>query len=153
MKKYNLMLTLAFAQDFLLEPEFESVTCGSVIKLSNKLTGYRLHSHEVEYGSGSGQQSVTGFLTGNDPNSYFVIQGKQSTRCVRGTSIQCGEVITLKHQNTGKYLHSHIIPSPISNQQEVSAHDSNDSGDNWKIGCSTNVWKRESAVTIRINEF
>jgi hypothetical protein len=56
------------------------VTCGSVIKLAHIpsglfyprahstrilqscrcLPGYRLHSHEVKYGSGSGQQSVTG---------------------------------------------------------------------------------------------
>ena len=58
------------------------VTCGSVIKLSHIPSGlqsatghslkmhqncscppgYRLHSHEVKYGSGSGQQSVTGFI-------------------------------------------------------------------------------------------
>jgi len=63
------------------------VTCGSVIKLSHIpsgscvpatpvlllcqhrrcLSGYRLHSHEVKYGSGSGQQSVTG----STPSSLF----------------------------------------------------------------------------------
>jgi len=36
-------------------------------------TKFRLHSHEVPYGSGSGQQSVTGFPTGDDSNSYWVI--------------------------------------------------------------------------------
>lgn len=35
------------------------VTCRSVIKLRN-LRGAFLHSHEIPYGSGSGQQSVTG---------------------------------------------------------------------------------------------
>lgn len=37
------------------------VTCGSIIKLKHKNTKTRLHSHEVTYGTGSGQQSVTGF--------------------------------------------------------------------------------------------
>lgn len=40
----------------------ELVTCTSVIKLQNVQRGVRLHSHEVKYGSGSGQQSVTGIL-------------------------------------------------------------------------------------------
>ena len=38
----------------------EMVTCTSIIKLQNVQRGVRLHSHEVKYGSGSGQQSVTG---------------------------------------------------------------------------------------------
>ena len=32
------------------------VTCGSVLKLQHVKLGVRLHSHEVNYGSGSGQQ-------------------------------------------------------------------------------------------------
>lgn len=35
-------------------------------------TKYRLHSHDVPYGSGSGQQSVTGFPNVDDANSYWV---------------------------------------------------------------------------------
>ena len=35
---------------------FRYVTCGSVVKLLNPLHNVRLHSHEVKYGSGSGQQ-------------------------------------------------------------------------------------------------
>ena len=38
----------------------ELVTCTSMIKLQNLQRGVRLHSHGVKYGSGSGQQSVTG---------------------------------------------------------------------------------------------
>ncbi|KAI3686347.1 hypothetical protein L1987_80022 [Smallanthus sonchifolius] len=37
------------------------ITYGSVIKLMHEKTKFRLHSHDVPYGSGSGQQSVTGF--------------------------------------------------------------------------------------------
>lgn len=38
----------------------QQVTCGSVVKLVNQAHKVRLHSHDVKYGSGSGQQSVTG---------------------------------------------------------------------------------------------
>jgi hypothetical protein len=48
------------------------VTYGSLIKLQHERTKYRLHSHEVPYGSGSGQQSVTAFPGVEDGNSYWV---------------------------------------------------------------------------------
>lgn len=47
------------------------VTCGSVIKLENdSKPNVRLHSHDIKYGSGSGQQSVTG-VENQDTNSYW----------------------------------------------------------------------------------
>ena len=48
------------------------ITYGSVIKLMHEKTKFRLHSHDVPYGSGSGQQSVTGFPDVDDSNSYWV---------------------------------------------------------------------------------
>ena len=51
------------------------VTCGSVIKLQHSNTGVNLHSHEISYGSGSGQQSVTGFTGGDDANDYWSVRG------------------------------------------------------------------------------
>ncbi|ONK60439.1 uncharacterized protein A4U43_C08F18470, partial [Asparagus officinalis] len=47
------------------------VTYGSLIKLMHEKTKFRLHSHDVPYGSGSGQQSVTGFPDVDDANSYW----------------------------------------------------------------------------------
>lgn len=41
--------------------DFDSVTCGSVIKLTHTQSGFKLHSHEIPYGTGSRQQSVTAF--------------------------------------------------------------------------------------------
>lgn len=35
---------------------FQYVTCGSVLKLASAESNIRLHSHDVKYGSGSGQQ-------------------------------------------------------------------------------------------------
>jgi dolichyl-phosphate-mannose--protein O-mannosyl transferase len=34
----------------------DSVTCSSTFKLLNQQSGDRLHSHDIKYGSGSGQQ-------------------------------------------------------------------------------------------------
>ena len=38
---------------------YEYVTCGTALKLMNVRHNVRLHSHDVKYGSGSGQQVRT----------------------------------------------------------------------------------------------
>ncbi|RVW54185.1 Stromal cell-derived factor 2-like protein [Vitis vinifera] len=48
------------------------ITYGTVLKLMHERTKFRLHSHDVPYGSGSGQQSVTSFPNVEDSNSYWV---------------------------------------------------------------------------------
>lgn len=60
------------------------VTCGSVIKLQNLAYKIRLHSHDVKYGSGSGQQSVTGTDSTDDVNSHWVVLGPITDICKRG---------------------------------------------------------------------
>lgn len=50
----------------------QQVTYGTVLKLMHERTKCRLHSHDVPYGTGSGQQSVTGFPSVDDSNSYWV---------------------------------------------------------------------------------
>eukprot|EP00842_Homolaphlyctis_polyrhiza_P001380 jgi/Hompol1/2242/HPOL_005898-RA len=143
-------------ESFIIEKQFESITCGSSIKLAHLATGYRLHSHEVKYGTGSGQQSVTGFPKGDDPNSYFVVyeafSSSNPSPCLRGRAIRCGESIRLQHLATGKFLHSHgDIPSPISGNQEVSAFDRPDTGDNWKVICvdpKSKFWAREKPIQL-----
>lgn len=49
------------------------MTYGSVFKLLNVDYNVRLHSHDVKYGTGSGQQSVTGTELQEDLNSHFTI--------------------------------------------------------------------------------
>jgi len=44
----------------------------------------RLHSHEVKYGSGSGQQSVTGTNAKEDGNSYWLVKAESGKQCIRG---------------------------------------------------------------------
>jgi len=62
----------------------QHVSCGSVIKLQNLAYKVRLHSHDVKYGSGSGQQSVTGTDSTDDVNSHWVVLGISTEPCKRG---------------------------------------------------------------------
>lgn len=117
----------------------EFVTCGSVFRLENVETGRRLHSHDVKYGSGSAQQSVTGFAEPHDSNSLWVLHtfvGTEGGRgCVQGAYIRDGAAVKLTHLNTGRNLHSHAQhTSPLSGNQEVSAYGEagvGDAGDKW----------------------
>ncbi|KAK4516034.1 uncharacterized protein ATC70_010995 [Mucor velutinosus] len=132
-----------------IQDGFEQVTCGSTLKLTNKANNYKLHSHGVTYGSGSGQQSVTGFPNADDGNSFWIVEAASGKACSRGEPIPCGSAIRLKHANTQGYLHSHLHQSPLSRQQEVSCYDGKDSGDNWKVECLNSgdkMWHREQPV-------
>ncbi|KAE8634720.1 hypothetical protein XENTR_v10002412 [Xenopus tropicalis] len=159
------MLLCGFGQVFLLlnlcsilhrgqgsEEDAEYVTCGSVVKLLNSRHNVRLHSHDVKYGSGSGQQSVTGVEASDDANSYWRIRGKTDADCSRGEPIKCGQAVRLTHVNTGKNLHTHHFPSPLSNNQEVSAFGDNGEGDDldaWMVQCSDTLWEREESVRFK----
>uniref|UniRef100_A0A3P9ME77 Stromal cell-derived factor 2 n=1 Tax=Oryzias latipes TaxID=8090 RepID=A0A3P9ME77_ORYLA len=135
-----------------LGTELSFVTCGSVVKLLNVKHNVRLHSHDVRYGSGSGQQSVTGVTTVEDSNSYWSIRGTRDALCQRGTPVKCGQAIRLTHVNTGRNLHSHYFASPLSSNQEVSAFGEEGEGDHldeWTVHCAGSVWKREEAIRFR----
>ncbi|KAL0038766.1 hypothetical protein WJX79_007032 [Trebouxia sp. C0005] len=90
------------------------VTCGSVVKLQHANTGVNLHSHEISYGSGSGQQSVTGYTGGDDANDYWAVRGSEVDSCSQGTPLSSGSKIKLYHSSTQKWLHSHLFPSPLT---------------------------------------
>lgn len=60
------------------------VTCGTVTKLYNVDLKVRLHSHDVKYGAGSGQQSVTGTELAEDVNSHWQIKAATGQHCKRG---------------------------------------------------------------------
>ena len=65
------------------DPELQWVTCGSIITLINSETGLRLHSHDVSYGTGSGQQSVTCFDGQSDSNNYWIVRAQHGDYCNR----------------------------------------------------------------------
>lgn len=107
----------------------------------------------MKYGTGSGQQSVTGVETSDDVNSHWVIKGPTENVCRRGDAIKCGDVIRFQHMVTLKNLHSHIFTSPLSSNQEISAYGNDsgegDSGDHWEVICSDESWHRDSKVQFR----
>jgi len=131
----------------------QHVSCGSVFKLINTANKIRLHSHDVKYGSGSGQQSVTGIPNSEDVNSHWVVKGPvDKDFCQRGEPVECGEKIRLEHLTTHRNLHSHHFSSPLSSSQEVSAFGENgsgDSGDIWKVMCEGDYWNRDEKVMFQ----
>ncbi|CAD6196281.1 unnamed protein product [Caenorhabditis auriculariae] len=129
------------------------VTCMSVLKLMNANEGSRLHSHDVKYGSGSGQQSVTGVKSSDDINSHWQIFPALTESCHRGDSLECGSKLRLKHLSTGCFLHSHHFQGPLSKQyQEVSCFGSekeSDTGDHWTLMCNEDVWSESDQVRFK----
>ncbi|KAI3521172.1 hypothetical protein L1887_10633 [Cichorium endivia] len=138
--------------DAITSPGVE-VSYGSVIKLMHEKTKFRLHSHPVPYGSGSRQQSVTGFPNVNDVNSYWIVRPAPETYVKQGEIIKTGTIIRLQHLRTRKWLHSHLHASPISGNLEVSCFGddgSSDSGDQWKLEIegSEKTWKQDQKVRL-----
>ncbi|CAH0513216.1 unnamed protein product [Peronospora belbahrii] len=149
---------------------FEHVTCGSSIKLVHEMTRYRLHSHEVAYGGGSEQQSVTAHAARNDVNSYWLVkEGDAEPVCEVGKPIACGSTIRLEHMLTRRNLHSHMYKPPLSSKNlEVSAFGVAGEGDrldSWIVECQENqqcsidgeckddgLWKRGEIVRLRHKE-
>lgn len=129
------------------------VTCGSVLKLLNIDYKVRLHSHDVKYGTGSGQQSVTGTELSEDVNSHWLVKSATGKNCGRGEPFRCGSIIRLEHLATHKNLHSHRFQSPLSGGQEVSAYGDQDgegdTGDHWEVVCTSESWKRDDPVILK----
>mmetsp|Transcript_18189 Transcript_18189/g.43316 ORF Transcript_18189/g.43316 Transcript_18189/m.43316 type:complete len:231 (+) Transcript_18189:52-744(+) len=131
--------------------EYAVVTCGSVIKLQHAQTKYRLHSHDVKWGSGSTQQSVTVVAHHDDPNSLWKVSGAHGTHCPQGTPVKIGQTIRLTHIKTKRNLHSHLFQSPLSKQQEISCFGEKgrgDDSDNWVVESKDGgqYWKRGARV-------
>ncbi|RUS88909.1 hypothetical protein EGW08_003348 [Elysia chlorotica] len=146
------LLCVLFIESHQSTFDYDFVTCGSALKIINTANGVRLHSHDVKYGSGSGQQSVTGVDSSDDHNSYWQVRGKTGAVCTRGNPVKCGQTIRLTHVATMKNLHTHHFQSPLSHNLEVSAFGDNgegDEGDNWMIVCSDKYWSRSQRVRIK----
>ncbi|CRK99550.1 CLUMA_CG012867, isoform A [Clunio marinus] len=147
------LLLILINVDILEAAKARFVTCGSVVKLLNFDYKSRLHSHDVKYGTGSGQQSVTGIENSDDVNSHWVLKGETGKVCERGEEIKCGDIIRMQHLSTGKNLHSHIFSSPLSGNQEISAYGDEsgegDTGDHWEVICNGDSWYRDTKGQLR----
>lgn len=136
-----------------------TVTYGSTIKLVHIPSGYRLHSHEIKYGSGSGQQSVTAYHSTGDANSYWLVRGPHDKpEKSAGTVVRCGDVLRLQHVSTSRNLHSHLHQAPLNGDYEVSAYSASegplahgDTGDNWKLECGRgkSEWGRADEIKFQ----
>ncbi|PZC87252.1 hypothetical protein B5X24_HaOG201488 [Helicoverpa armigera] len=113
----------------------------------------RLHSHDVKYGSGSGQQSVTAVDVADDYNSHWLVRAPMGESCKRGAPVKCNSNIRLQHVSTKKNLHSHYFSSPLSGNQEVSCYGDEDgegdTGDHWTVVCNNDFWRRDTPVKFR----
>ena len=136
------------------------VTCGSVLKLKNEKSKFLLHSLDVSYGSGSGQQAVIGTPTEDSAESMWLIRGpvvkpgNKAVHCPQGTPITKNMPIRLQHMGTKRWLHSHLFSSPLSNQQEVSCFGSDtqsDTGDVWIVEWdgSEKFWEQDMGVRLK----
>jgi len=130
------------------------VTCGSTIKLAHSASKARLHSHEVAYSRGSQQQSVTGFPSSDDSQSYWVVHGTKEDPCIPGGTFKKGSALRLQHTVTRKWLHSHQFHSPMTQNQEVSAYGSDsesDGGDVWVLDWESKakIWKQDGKVRLK----
>jgi len=156
------LVLLCLVHGALASSDAVNVTCGSLIKLRNAQTLRHLHSFEINYGSGSGQQAVVGTLDGDSGESHWIVQDAGSEdyasptgRCQQGTPLQNGSKVRLQHARTGKFLHSHLFQSPISQNQEVSCFGSpsqSDTGDIWLVeweGKDTRWWERDMQVRMK----
>ncbi|CDP18848.1 unnamed protein product [Coffea canephora] len=76
-------------------------------------TKFRLHSHDVPYGSGSGQQSITGFPNVDGSNSYWIVRPVPDTNAQQGDTIKGGTIIRLQHMRTRKWLHHHLLNTTL----------------------------------------
>ncbi|KAG6485201.1 stromal cell-derived factor 2-like protein [Zingiber officinale] len=129
------------------------ITYGSVLKLMHERTKHRLHSHDLPYGSGSGQQSVTGSPDVGDSNSYWIVRPQPDSSTRQGDIIENGAVIRLQHMVTHAWLHSHLYASPLSGNLEVSCFggdDQSDTGDFWRLEIegSGKTWKTHQHVRL-----
>ncbi|CAK9294309.1 unnamed protein product [Gordionus sp. m RMFG-2023] len=141
-------LSLSLSKDF----DFNIVTYNSVVKLYNEYNKVRLHSHDIKYGSGSGQQSVTGVESKEDQNSYWLILNEWKNETIRGDPVKCNSIVMVKHLTTNNFLWSNeIYESPLSSNQEVSAHKSDNGhlGQNWQVICKDVFWTRTGNVMLK----
>jgi hypothetical protein len=104
---------------------------GDKIILVHKLTKKHLHSHGINYKSGSRQQQVT-CIGSRDDNDYFIVHPGANNNNKVGSEVNYGDTVRFEHVATKSYLHSHGGHfSPTTKQQEVTCYLYRDLNDDW----------------------
>lgn len=119
--------------------DLDLIRYGVPVKLKHVNSGCVLHSHNINYATGSGQQEITCFAS-RDDNDWWVVKGPHGDHRYNaqlGFPIKNGSVVRLEHTLTLRNLHSHSgFQSPGSHQGEATAFGSGghgDSNDNWVL--------------------
>ncbi len=131
------------------------VKYGDTIRLMHVMTKYALHSHGINYShpGSSRQQQVTAYGR-HDFNDYWLIKeyNKLTTNKKNGEPIRHGDIVRLEHVATGRNLHSHDAPSPLTKQQEVTAFGDDgigDTNDLWRIEVDgKGVWFEKKKIRL-----
>src|SRR4051794_5823429 len=115
--------------------------------------GGLLHSHAQHYPDGSKQQQVTCYHHIDINNDWYVVKPREQmydniTTTERVEFVNKGDTIRLIHRYTGKNLHSHPVPAPVTKSHyEVSAYGNDtlgDQNDYWVIEAVNDVYTRRS---------
>lgn len=125
------------------------IALGSKVTLKNMgYGGGLLHSHVQTYPVGSGYQQVTCYHY-KDENNEWVVSPTWESIETHGPApswdnpnstepvllVRDGDVVRLQHMATGKNLHSHTIPAPVTKENyEVAGY-----GD-WAVGDKNDYW-------------
>ncbi|KAI7904603.1 Dolichyl-phosphate-mannose-protein mannosyltransferase-domain-containing protein [Cokeromyces recurvatus] len=116
------------------------IAYGSKVYIRHVATkGGYLHSHSHNYPAGSKQQQVT-LYPHRDDNNWWTILKVNDVEPTGIEYIKDGDIITLKHLNSDKRLHSHEIRPPMTDLEyhnEVSCYGfdnfTGDSNDQWRV--------------------
>jgi dolichyl-phosphate-mannose--protein O-mannosyl transferase len=121
-----------------------SVAFGDYIRLKHIKTGQVLHSHDLEYKTGSLRHQVTCF-DGRDENDWWQIESaKNETGYVK-----YGSTIKLRHEATGRRLYTVVgYQSPSTDQQEVCCYNTDDGNDRWKVVGGTGALEANNTLQL-----
>ncbi|KAI5451990.1 Protein O-mannosyltransferase 2 [Naganishia albida] len=117
------------------------IAIGSKVSIKNfGYGGGLLHSHVQTFPVGSNQQQVTCYHYKDDNNNFIVSptweEGDYDPEAPL-KFLQDGSVIRLVHASTGRNLHSHAIPAPMTkNHYEVAGYGNGtlgDTNDHWVV--------------------
>ena len=120
---------------------------GTEIAFGSKLTlknmgwgGGLLHSHVQTYPVGSNQQQVTCYHYKDSNNEWTITPSWEEPLVDRNGPIRYlkhGDIVRLVHESTGRNLHSHSIPAPITKlNNEISCYGNatiGDQNDYWVV--------------------
>lgn len=127
------------------------IAVGSRVTLKNMgYGGGLLHSHVQTYPDGSNQQQVTCYHHKDANNDWFIYPNRHEPEYDASGPLSFvgdGDVIRLIHGQTGRNLHSHAIPAPITKSQyEVSCYGNitiGDEKDHWAVEVVDDVASRD----------